>query len=148
VNERLLAEEAMLTEVEAVESCPACRRRIDPEWIICPTCRTRLKRVCPNCGKLVGLEWSLCAWCGRDFERRDVLQPVPAGVPLPAPAASATLPAPAELPAASTTAAASGPDAPVARPPRSSVRSAPLRGASRAAPSGSKTPPPDPLPER
>ena len=39
------------------------------EWIICPTCRTRLNRVCPNCSRLVGLDWSLCAWCGRDFER-------------------------------------------------------------------------------
>jgi RNA polymerase subunit RPABC4/transcription elongation factor Spt4 len=70
VNERLLAEEAMLVEVEAVESCPTCARRINDEWIICPTCRTRLRRVCPNCSRLVGLDWSLCAWCGKDFERR------------------------------------------------------------------------------
>src|SRR5579859_6646196 len=75
--ERNLAEEALLAEVEAIKSCPTCRRRINDEWIICPTCRTRLNRVCPNCGKLVGLDWSLCAWCGKDFERRD-LAPVAA----------------------------------------------------------------------
>jgi hypothetical protein len=45
---------------------------VNDEWIICPTCRTRLNRVCPNCSRLVGLDWSLCAWCGKDFERRDV----------------------------------------------------------------------------
>ncbi len=69
VYERTLAEEALLAEVEAVKSCPTCARRVNEEWIICPTCRTRLNRVCPNCSRLVGLDWSLCAWCGRDFER-------------------------------------------------------------------------------
>jgi hypothetical protein len=102
VWERNLAEEALLNEVESIPHCPTCERRVDAEWIICPSCRTRLNRVCPNCSRLVGLDWSLCAWCGKDFERRDV---VPAGVlqPLPAsnektgriaaPAGSASLPA-------------------------------------------------------
>jgi hypothetical protein len=72
IYERNLAEEAMLAEIEAIRHCPSCDRRVDAEWIICPTCRTRLNRVCPNCTKLVGLDWSLCAWCGKDFERRDL----------------------------------------------------------------------------
>src|SRR3954453_8271902 len=69
VYERNLAEEALLAEVEAIRTCPTCARRVNEEWIICPTCRTRLNRVCPNCSPLVGLDWSLCAWCGKDFER-------------------------------------------------------------------------------
>ena len=73
VWERNLAEEALLNEVESVRHCPTCERRVDEEWIICPSCRTRLNRVCPNCSRLVGLDWSLCAWCGKDFERREVL---------------------------------------------------------------------------
>jgi len=72
VYERNLAEEALIAEVEAIRSCPTCGRRTHEEWIICPTCRTRLNRVCPNCSRLVGLDWSLCAWCGKDFERREV----------------------------------------------------------------------------
>ena len=72
VYERNLAEEALLAEVESIKSCPTCARRVNDEWIICPTCRTRLNRVCPNCSRLVGLDWSLCAWCGKDFERRDL----------------------------------------------------------------------------
>ncbi len=71
VYERNLAEEALLAEVEAVRSCPVCRRRVHDEWIVCPSCRTRLNRVCASCGRLVGLDWELCAWCGRDFERID-----------------------------------------------------------------------------
>ena len=78
VYERNLAEEAMLAEIEAIPHCSSCDRRVDPAWIICPTCRTRLNRVCPNCTRLVGLDWSLCAWCGREFERHEAL---PAGAP-------------------------------------------------------------------
>jgi len=77
VNERALAEEALLNEVESVGHCPRCSRRVNEEWLICPSCRTRLQRVCPNCTRLVGLDWALCAWCGRDFERRE---PVPGPV--------------------------------------------------------------------
>ncbi len=85
VWERNLAEEALLNEVESVRHCPTCERRVDEEWIICPSCRTRLNRVCPNCSRLVGLDWSLCAWCGKDFERREVMpagtiQPLPSGM--------------------------------------------------------------------
>jgi RNA polymerase subunit RPABC4/transcription elongation factor Spt4 len=72
VYERTLAEEALLAEVESIKTCPTCTRRVHDEWIICPTCRTRLNRVCPNCSRLVGLDWSLCAWCGKDFERREI----------------------------------------------------------------------------
>ncbi len=89
VYERNLAEEALLAEVEAIHSCPTCARRVNDEWIICPTCRTRLNRVCPNCSRLVGLDWSLCAWCGKDFERRDMPAAAIAG---PRPAAIMPLP--------------------------------------------------------
>ena len=83
VYERNLAEEALLAEVESIKSCPTCARRVNDEWIICPTCRTRLNRVCPNCSRLVGLDWSLCAWCGKDFERPATA--ISASAPRPAP---------------------------------------------------------------
>ena len=92
IYERNLAEEAMLAEIEAIRHCPSCDRRVDAEWIICPSCRTRLNRVCPNCTKLVGLDWSLCAWCGKDFERPELVgvqapvvrAPTPDALPEPA----------------------------------------------------------------
>jgi RNA polymerase subunit RPABC4/transcription elongation factor Spt4 len=83
VYERNLAEEALLAEVESIKSCPTCARRVNDEWIICPTCRTRLNRVCPNCSRLVGLDWSLCAWCGKDFERPATAIASSAGRPAP-----------------------------------------------------------------
>ena len=130
VWERNLAEEALLNEVEAIRHCPTCERRVDDEWIICPSCRTRLNRVCPNCSRLVGLDWSLCAWCGKDFERREVvpagmIQPLPSGMEATGRIAAQATGAPSALPSAI----------------QRSVRS---RGGSRQRPSTAG----DPLPER
>jgi RNA polymerase subunit RPABC4/transcription elongation factor Spt4 len=102
VWERNLAEEALLAEVEAIRHCPTCERRVNEEWIICPSCRTRLNRVCPNCSRLVGLDWSLCAWCGKDFERREVvaaalIEPLPAGLDATGRVAAPSSTAPASI---------------------------------------------------
>lgn len=97
--ERGLAEEALIAEIEQIEHCATCGRKVHEDWIICPTCRTRLKRVCPHCSKLVGLDWSMCAWCGRDFERREAVAAIgvvparPAPEPLAAPVPVADEPA-------------------------------------------------------
>ena len=129
VYERNLAEEALLAEVESIKSCPTCARRVNDEWIICPTCRTRLNRVCPNCSRLVGLDWSLCAWCGKDFERPAA--PLSSGArPVPI----SPLPGPDETGRLGRSGAASEPDADrpaisrsMARPRTSAARSAPSR---------------------
>src|SRR5438034_9154037 len=130
VYERNLAEEALLAEVEAIKSCPTCARRVHEEWIICPTCRTRLNRVCPNCSRLVGLDWSLCAWCGKDFERREVAAAGLAQIPGGRDAVRESLPAEA------TAVASAG---------RTSLRGTGSRGATRAMPPRPTT---DPLPGR
>jgi RNA polymerase subunit RPABC4/transcription elongation factor Spt4 len=88
-TERSLAEEALINEVDAVPHCPTCARRVGEQWLICPTCRTRLNRVCPNCNRLVGLDWSLCAWCGKDFERREPFGAAVGATPAPYPVAAA-----------------------------------------------------------
>src|SRR6185436_3057341 len=127
VYERNLAKEALLAEVESIKSCPTCARRVNEEWIICPTCRTLLNRVCPNCSRLVGLDWSLCAWCGKDFER-------------PASALAASTggrPAPIPLPAA-------GPEPALAQP---DLRTGTDSSTGRSRASAPRTQTPDVLPE-
>ena len=100
-NERALAEEAMMVEIESQPHCANCSRQVHEDWIICPTCRNRLRRVCPNCSRLVELDWSLCAWCGKDFERpellHDVSLPAPSGRPVPFPEAEMSPAAHAKL---------------------------------------------------
>ena len=93
------------------QDLPVVPPAVNEEWIICPTCRTRLNRVCANCGRLVGLDWSLCAWCGKDFERGDLAayQPIAAPVPRTASTPTATpRPAPAPRPRAARRRPASG----------------------------------------
>ena len=138
VWERNLAEEALLAEVESIHHCPTCERRIDDEWIICPTCRTRLKRVCPNCSRLVGMDWSLCAWCGKDFERREV----PAAIEMLPRDRDATgrVAVPATAAAGSSTTAASTPTS----LPASARSSTHGRSATGSIPASAQ----DPLPER
>ena len=138
VWERNLAEEALLAEVESIHHCPTCERRIDDEWIICPTCRTRLKRVCPNCSRLVGMDWSLCAWCGKDFERREV----PAAIEMLPRDRDATgrIAVPAAAAASWSTTAASTPTS----LPSSTRPSTPGRPATGPIPASAQ----DPLPER
>jgi RNA polymerase subunit RPABC4/transcription elongation factor Spt4 len=99
-NERALAEEAMMVEIEAQPHCANCGRQVHEDWIICPTCRNRLRRVCPNCSRLVELDWSLCAWCGKDFERPEVLHEVLVAPPKGRPGRAGEPPEYDDLPAA------------------------------------------------
>ena len=74
-NERAIAEEAMLREIEAQPHCAACDRRVASDWLVCPTCRNQLRRVCPSCGRSAELDWSACAWCGADLGAPSVTLP-------------------------------------------------------------------------
>lgn len=78
--ERHMAEQAMRAELDAT-TCAGCGRRVDEEWLACPTCGTRLSRRCVDCGRAVALDWSLCAWCGRDFGRVPERTAIPETVP-------------------------------------------------------------------
>ena len=67
VYERSLAEESLLAEVEKNRVCPNCREAVDGDWLVCPSCRTRLHRVCPSCSRLTEPRWTICAYCGTEL---------------------------------------------------------------------------------
>ncbi len=62
--QKALEEEALLESLEEIQRCPGCTRRVQADWMVCPTCFTRLKKVCHQCGKLMELAWTLCPYCG------------------------------------------------------------------------------------
>ncbi|MGW8318288.1 MAG: double zinc ribbon domain-containing protein [Candidatus Promineifilaceae bacterium] len=68
--ERALEEEALLQEIEERPACPGCSRTVDPEWILCPHCHTRLRKACPDCERLMELQWELCPYCGNQQVNR------------------------------------------------------------------------------
>lgn len=62
--EKALEEEALLQEIEERPACPGCSRTIDPNWILCPYCHTRVRKACPDCNSLMELQWNICPFCG------------------------------------------------------------------------------------
>jgi RNA polymerase subunit RPABC4/transcription elongation factor Spt4 len=61
--QKALEEEALLRTIESSANCPGCSRMIDPNWMVCPDCQTRLKKTCHHCSKLMELQWNVCPHC-------------------------------------------------------------------------------------
>ena len=61
--DRALEEETLLRDLEQHVACPSCKRLAQPEFVICPNCRTTLRRPCPRCGKPLDLDWRACPYC-------------------------------------------------------------------------------------
>jgi RNA polymerase subunit RPABC4/transcription elongation factor Spt4 len=64
-----LEEEALLKELEKKQNCPGCGRMIEDDWILCPSCHTRIKKICISCGKILELPWNLCPFCGNPQQK-------------------------------------------------------------------------------
>ncbi len=43
--------------------CPSCLRPIEKDFLVCPYCFKKLKKVCPTCNKPLKLDWSVCPYC-------------------------------------------------------------------------------------
>jgi len=63
---RSLEEEALLQEIEERPVCPGCRVRVEPEFVLCPNCRTKLKAECMSCKRLIELDWTVCPYCASE----------------------------------------------------------------------------------
>jgi RNA polymerase subunit RPABC4/transcription elongation factor Spt4 len=81
--ERSLAEEAMLQDLDEQRVCSGCSRRVEPDFMVCPSCHQELRRRCGHCGRLVNLNWDVCPYCGLTDEQTEA-QPEEAA-PSPAP---------------------------------------------------------------
>ena len=85
VYERALEEEALLQEIEERPHCPGCSRTVEPRWLVCPHCHTRVRKRCPDCQELMELQWNLCPFCGN--QHIDPYQAQPPGYDYAAPPA-------------------------------------------------------------
>jgi double zinc ribbon protein len=58
-------------EIRAIEQrlalrgleCPTCRAAVEPSYLVCPVCTTRLRQACPNCNAPVEAVWQACPYC-------------------------------------------------------------------------------------
>ena len=85
--ERTLETEAMLQEVERLGTCPSCRRRIEEEYLLCPYCRTSLRKPCTQCGRALSFGWVACPYCGADRVPSMAAEAIRSQTQAPSPAA-------------------------------------------------------------
>lgn len=69
--ERSLEEEALLQELEDQKACPTCKRRVQDDFLLCPSCRTQLKEPCRQCAKPLSYAWVACPYCGTEKPARE-----------------------------------------------------------------------------
>jgi hypothetical protein len=43
--------------------CPVCRAGVQPEFLVCPVCTTRLKQACVSCDAALETAWLTCPYC-------------------------------------------------------------------------------------
>lgn len=45
------------------ETCPACYKPVEKDFLICPYCMKKLRKPCIECNKALKLNWSVCPYC-------------------------------------------------------------------------------------
>ena len=78
VRERELEIRAM-EETLQEHRCPVCRATVDPSFLVCPVCTTRLKQACESCKAPLEPLWQICPYCETEIESRGTLElgPIP-----------------------------------------------------------------------
>lgn len=63
-RERELETRAIKARLDAVDiGCPVCHADVDPSFLVCPVCTTKLKQACTNCKAPLEPMWQVCPYC-------------------------------------------------------------------------------------
>lgn len=46
-----------------LETCPACSKPVERDFLICPYCMKKLRKSCVECNKPLKLTWGVCPYC-------------------------------------------------------------------------------------
>ncbi len=46
-----------------LETCPACYKPVEKDYLICPYCMKKLRKPCVECGRALKLNWHVCPYC-------------------------------------------------------------------------------------
>jgi hypothetical protein len=70
VRERELEIRAMEERLRSRDlHCPVCRAEVDPAFLVCPVCTTKLKQSCTSCRAPLEPLWQVCPYCEARVER-------------------------------------------------------------------------------
>jgi RNA polymerase subunit RPABC4/transcription elongation factor Spt4 len=43
--------------------CPVCRAEVEPDFLVCPVCTTKLRQSCVKCHRPLEALWQVCPYC-------------------------------------------------------------------------------------
>ena len=70
-RERELEIRAMEEQIgRHVSTCPVCRAGVEPDFLVCPVCTTKLKQACTSCKAPLEPLWQVCPYCETPVVRR------------------------------------------------------------------------------
>lgn len=52
--------------------CANCGYPVREDYIICPSCQTRLRNVCSNCRRPLDPQWAVCPYCAQPVSGKSV----------------------------------------------------------------------------
>ena len=62
IRERDLEIRAIERRLQAQE-CPVCHADVEPDFLVCPVCATKLRRSCEGCQRPLEPTWRVCPYC-------------------------------------------------------------------------------------
>jgi hypothetical protein len=63
VRERELEIRLMERRFGGAEVCPRCDAPVEPDYLVCPSCSTRLRMACTGCKRPLDPTWQVCPYC-------------------------------------------------------------------------------------
>lgn len=51
-------------------ACTGCSGPVEPDWLLCPRCRTLLRGKCTCCDRSIASYHHFCPWCGRKLKEK------------------------------------------------------------------------------
>ncbi len=61
--------------------CPVCRSEVDPTFLVCPICTTKLKQACQTCKAPLEALWQVCPYCETAIEPASIATMPALGTP-------------------------------------------------------------------
>jgi RNA polymerase subunit RPABC4/transcription elongation factor Spt4 len=56
------ASQARLAQM-SYRACPYCGEEVEKDFVLCPSCHTRLREPCEGCQRPLDMAWSVCPYC-------------------------------------------------------------------------------------
>jgi len=64
VHAREIEVQALQRQIARPEQhCPVCRTEVEPGFVVCPVCTTKLKQPCVHCEAALDPLWQVCPYC-------------------------------------------------------------------------------------